>query len=252
MSKIEMCEKFESLDHPPRHGAESDLIRLAAVGTMANGIVRDFGNLMQIVRSAVRLIERKLDTSALDDVGPFIHGALQSVDRAAALSRQILGVSRTNNKSEQVVHIGSALVAIKVPILWTAGPSIHVDLAIGDDLPAVFCNVWEFENVVLNLVMNARGAMPNGGRLRVSVVRGDLKDGATVVLCATDTGFGMPPGAARPAFQPAFAPMPARRGSGSGLAKVSEFARRAGGSVRVESLSNRSTSVTLRLPAYSE
>jgi len=124
-----------------------------------------------------------------------------------------------------------------------------VELDLDQDLPAVFCCALEFESVVLNLVINAKDAMPNGGVLRVAAYCGDFDDGTTVVVRVTDTGCGMSAETARRAFQPLFTTKPVGRGTGLGLAMVSEFARRVGGSVQIESVVNCGTSVILRLPA---
>jgi signal transduction histidine kinase len=249
MGMIDMCNEFEPADRL-RHGRpESDVVRLAALGLMTSGIVHDFRNLMQVVSSAIHLIEQKLDQPALLDVAPFINGALQSVDRASALSRQLLGVSRKDNVVDEVVYLESVLTAMKLPICWAAGPDVRVGLDLDQDLPPVFCCAREFESVVLNLVINAKDAMPNGGAVRVAVYRGNFDDGAIVVVRVTDTGCGMSAETARRAFQPLFTTKPPGRGTGLGLAMVSDFARRVGGSVQIESAANCGTSVILRLPA---
>jgi two-component system NtrC family sensor kinase len=249
MGMIDMCNEFEPVDRP-RHGRpESDMIRLAAAGLMTSGIVHDFGNLLQVVSSAIRLIEKKLDRPALLDVAPFIDGALRSVDRANALSRQLLGDSRQENKLEEAVCLESVLAAMRPAICWAAGPDIRVELALDGEVPAVFCCAREFESAVLNLVINAKDAMPNGGVLRIAVGRGSFDGSSTVVVRVTDTGCGMSAETARRAFQPLFTTKPPGRGTGLGLAMVSNFARRAGGSVQIESAANCGTSVFLRLPA---
>jgi signal transduction histidine kinase len=241
-----MCDEFEPLSRPLDGCEDSEAIRLATL--MSNGVVHDFGNLMQVVSSAIRLIEQKLDPATLANVGPFIQGAAQSVERAIVLSRQILGITRPDHAHEEAACLKSALASIKHPICWMVGPGIRVELTVESDLPAVFCNVREFERVVLNLVINARDAMPNGGHLCISARRDVLKDRVIVVLCVTDTGCGMSPETARRAGQPLFTTKAAGRGSGLGLAMVSEFARHAGGSVQIESVENRGTWITLRLP----
>jgi signal transduction histidine kinase len=249
MGMIEMCNEFEAIDRPRHALPQSDMVRLAALGLMTSGIVHDFRNLMQVVSSAIHLIEQKLDQPALANVAPFISGALQSVDRATALSRQLLGVSRAENAHDEAVYLDAVLTSMKLPICWSAGADIRVELELDHDLPAVFCCAHEFESVILNLVINARDAMVNGGVLRIAAYRGNFEDGATVVMRVTDTGCGMSAETARRAFQPLFTTKPAGRGTGLGLAMVSEFARRVGGSVQIESAANCGTSVIMRLPA---
>jgi signal transduction histidine kinase len=249
MGVIDMCDEFGLIDRPRRGRPEAETVRLAAAGLMASGIVHDFRNLMQVISSAMRLIEKNLDRPALLDVAPFINGALQSVDRANALSRQLLGVSREESAPEEAVCLESVLAAMRLPICWSAGPDVRVELALDGDAAAVFCCAREFENVVLNLVINAKDAMPNGGALRIAVYRGSVDDGATVVVRVTDTGCGMSAETARRAFRPLFTTKSVGYGTGLGLAMVSDFARRVGGSVQIESAANRGTSIILRLPA---
>jgi signal transduction histidine kinase len=245
---IEMCNEFEPRDRPRSVRPEGDMVRLAALGLMASGVVHDLRNLMQVVSSAVHLIEQKLDQPTRMSVAPFISGALQSVDRATALSRQLLGVSRKDIAPDEAVYLDSVLSSMSLPIGWAAGPDIRVELDLEEGLAPVFCSAPEFENVVLNLVINAKDAMPNGGTLRVAC-RGNFDDGATVVVRVTDTGCGMSAETAERACQPLFTTKPPGDGTGLGLAMVSEFARRAGGSVQIESAANCGTAVILRLPA---
>jgi signal transduction histidine kinase len=244
-----MCSNLESFKRPLQGHAQSELVRLAALGMMTGGVVHDFANLMQVVSSAIRLIEQQLDLASRVEAEPFIRGALQSVDRATALTRQILGVSRGDGAHEDVVDLNVALASIEKPVCWTAGSEIRVELTVAADLPTVFCNVRELESAILNLVINARDAMPNGGCLRIAAFGGDFEDGATAVLRVTDTGCGMSPEIAQCAFQPFFTTKRVGRGNGFGLAMVSEFVRRVGGSVHIESAVNCGTSITLRLPA---
>src|SRR5271168_4739518 len=118
MGMIEMCNEFESRDrmHPGR--PESDMVRLAAIGLMTSGIVHDLRNLMQVVSSAIHLVEQKLDQPTRVSVAPFISGALQSVDRATALSWQLLGASRHENAIDEFVSLASVLSSMRLPISW--------------------------------------------------------------------------------------------------------------------------------------
>jgi signal transduction histidine kinase len=249
MGMIDMCDECEPVDRLRHPRPEADMVRLAALGLMTSGIAHDFRNLLQVVGSAIHLIEKKLDRTALGTVAPLINGALQSVDHATVLSGQLLGVSRKEIVFDEAVHLESVLTAMKLPVCWVTGPQIRVELDLGEDLPAVFCCAREFESVILNLVINAKDAMPDGGFLCLAVHCGDFDDGATVIVRVTDSGCGMSAETAKRAFQPLFTTKPVGRGTGLGLAMVSEFARRVGGSVQIESAENFGTSVILRLPA---
>ncbi|MEI9989871.1 MAG: ATP-binding protein [Rhizomicrobium sp.] len=146
------------------------------------------------------------------------------------------------------MHIDLALGALEQPIRWMAGDAIRVELDLDGDLPPVFCDVREFENAVLNLVVNAREAMPEGGELCIAASRGGLEDDAIVILRVTDTGRGMSPETAKRAFQPRFTTKAIGRGNGLGLAMVADFVRRVGGSAQIESTPRQGTSIVLRIP----
>lgn len=247
MGLVEMCDELQSADRSRPGVAECDMVRLAALGLMTSGVVHDFRNLMQVVSSAIHLIEQRLDRPAQAKVALLIEGALQSVDRATALSRQLLSVSRKDDAPEEAVRLGPVLASMTLPIGWAAGSDIRVEFDLEGDVPAVFCSAREFESAILNLVINAKDAMPNGGALRILARRDYFDDGSTVVVRVTDTGCGMSAETAQHALQPLFTTKPA--GTGLGLAMVNDFVRRAGGSVQIESAANCGTSVILRLPA---
>jgi signal transduction histidine kinase len=138
-----------------------------------------------------------------------------------------------------------------------AGPSIKVEFRLRDDVPRFVSNIKELENVILNLVINARDAMPDGGLLAVSVYAdastayNDEKPDSTsaqAVLCVSDTGCGMPADVIDQVFQPFFTTKPAGKGTGIGLATVSSFARKFGGSTEVRSTVGEGTSLFIRMP----
>lgn len=246
MNRIEVSDAFELLGGP--RCSNEEMQRLAAIGLMTSGIVHDFGNLVQVITSAVHLIELNLNQDAPVDLRALVREASDSVGRATALSRQIVGFSRAGNADSAMVYLGSVLSAIRNPIRWIAGPAIRVELSLDDNLPAVFCNVRELENVALNLVVNAKDAMPDGGHLSIAAYGADFEGGTTVVLRVTDTGCGMSSETARRAVQPFFTTKQA--GNGLGLALVNEFVRRVGGSLQIESAQGQGTSVILRFPGY--
>jgi signal transduction histidine kinase len=204
----------------------------------------DLRNQLQIVGSAVRLIARNLDPSDGDRLRAYIDGALISVDRASTLSQRILDRSRDDGAAE-VVQLHLVLAALRDVVLLAAGPSIAVAFIRAEEVPAVVCHRRDLENVILNLVANARDAMDGVGRLTLSIAC----DGDAALLRVTDTGCGMNPEVARRALTPFFTTKRDGGGTGLGLAMADEFARRAGGSIRIESVPGKGTSVILRLPA---
>ena len=240
---------------------DQDVMRLTTLGLMSAGIAHDLGNLLQVVNSAVRLIERRVDPRTSAELRPLTEGALEAIDRAACLSRRILDLTKSQGAVHEITFLDKTVSSLEGLIALTAGPSIVVDITAGDDVPAVICNARELENAILNLVINARDAMPDGGCLSVSVYREDGSESRNgrrgddypkAVLCITDTGCGIPPELAAEVFEPFVTTKPKDRGTGLGLAMVSDFARRAGGSAEIDSEVGEGTTVTLRLPGCGE
>ncbi len=233
------------------------MMRLATLGLMTTGIAHDLGNLLQVIGSAVRLIERNVDPATGEELRPLTQGALASVDRAASLSRQILDLTSSQRALDEITYLDKIVASLRGLISLTVGPSIVVEITSEADVPAVICNTRELENAILNLVINARDAMPDGGCLTLSIHRegGGRPRPSTqgaeypkAVLCVADTGSGISPAIASQVFEPFFTTKPRERGTGLGLAMVSDFARRWGGSAEIESRVGEGTSVTLRLP----
>jgi len=235
-----------------------DLKRLARFGLRTAGARHDLGNLLQAIASAVRLIQRRPDHATRDELHRLTDAALKAVDRAGALNRQVhelAGIEAANNAT---TDLGATLLGIKGLISLAAGSGISTELRLNPDVPAVTCNVHELENVILNLVVNARDAMPLGGRLvlatfqvcgRAAAEGGESSTCVQAVLQVTDTGCGMSTNDANQAFRPFFTTKGAKRGTGLGLALVRDFAQRAGGTAEIQSAPGHGTSVFLRLPA---
>jgi signal transduction histidine kinase len=250
--------------HSPRaHGAElsdlladPDILRLTALGLKTMEVAHDLGNLLQVVGSAVRLIDRNVAPTASAELRFFIAGALSSVERAATLSRRILARSRPKGVTNEVTYLDEVLIDIQQMIALAAGPDVTLEIVSSDDVPAVACDKRDLENVILNLVINARDAMDGKGHLRLSLDRenhgrsGDFGlRRPDVILKVRDTGCGMRPEVAAQVFRPFFTTKANGAGTGLGLAMVNEFARRLDGSVSLESELGRGTTMILRMPS---
>jgi signal transduction histidine kinase len=146
------------------------------------------------------------------------------------------------------VHLGKMLARLNTSLHWALGASNELVIAVAPDLPPIYCPESELENVVLNLVINARDAMPTGGRVTIEAVRGARSN---VILRVHDTGVGMDIGVAAKAFDPHFTTKNATAGTGLGLAKVAAFARSIKGSARIEHTSASGTTMALYLPIAS-
>lgn len=229
----------------------SDPLRLVALGLMTAGITHDLGNVIQVVASAIRLIDRNLGETADIRLRPIMTEALASVDRASVLTRRILGFAKSEDPMTEVMNVGVALTSLKDLLRWTAGPAVQFQLDIGEDLPAIACDPHEFGNAILNLIINARDAMAEGGRLTVSVDRKEKSDAGQEVyleLRVRDDGCGMEPETVKRAFDPFFSTKEKTRGTGLGLAMVKSFAQRLNGTVEIDSARGSGTVITMRVP----
>jgi signal transduction histidine kinase len=146
------------------------------------------------------------------------------------------------------VDIGKVLARLNAALRWALGASNELLIAVASDLPPIYCLESELENVVLNLVINARDAMPTSGRVTIEATRGAR---SSVILRVHDTGVGMDIGVATKAFEPYFTTKSAATGTGLGLAKVAAFARSLEGSARIEHTSASGTTMALHLPIAS-
>jgi len=209
-----------------------------------NGIVHDIRNVLQVLLSGLTVAQDRIVGGRAGEV-PEILGELgEAVDRANALLRQ-LRIPPSPEKRKSAVSVGKMLARLDTSLRWALGASNELVIAVVSDLPAIYCLESELENVILNLVINARDAMPAAGRVTIEAVRGA---GSNVVLRVHDTGVGMDIGVAAKAFDPYFTTKSATTGTGLGLAKVAAFARSIKGSARIEHTSASGTTMALYLP----
>jgi signal transduction histidine kinase len=231
-----------------------DHASFSAARLAAMEVAHDLGNLLQMIGSAIRVIDRDLAAAPRPGLVPIIGGALASVDRATILSRRILDADRPWPSAREVAQLDVVISEMLDRIALAAGPDVQIELEFGAGIPAVACGRDELENVILNLVVNARDAMDAAGRLKLSVTYTPPADATIaasrdVVLRVGDTGCGMPPSVAAQAFRPFFTTKGDDRGTGLGLAIVGAFVARLGGSADIASAVGTGTIVTLRLPA---
>ena len=218
--------------------------RMEAVGQLAGGIAHDFNNLLAAIRNSVQLALYDLPENA--GTRTDLESALGAADRAAGLTRQLLAFSRRQTRATECIDL-SALVRELLPLLSTSLPTnVVVELDIDATEARVIADRSQLEQVILNLVLNARDAMPDGGRLRVSVSVNAM-DGHSL-LTVTDTGTGMDDATLARIFEPFFTTKALGSGTGLGLSVVYGVITQAGGSVRVESAPGHGTTMHITLP----
>jgi signal transduction histidine kinase len=215
--------------------------RLTSAGLMSAGIAHDLGNLMQIIEAGMRGMERRFghETSPeLRFLGQEVRGAAA---RASVLTRRMLDYARDGGEPAAEVDVGAVVAQMRALIGWAAGPSVQVIVEIESGLPATPCVRSDLESAIINLVINARQAMPEGGALTLSV----CGHGGDVMLRVVDTGCGMSPEAVRRACEPFVTSRSESGGCGLGLAIVSAFVRSVRGAIRIESAVGRGTAIML-------
>ena len=224
--------------------------KMETIGRCVGEFAHDFNNLLTVI---IGNLDRASHTAAPGTRAfAYLANATLATERAASLVGDILAFSRGQAAISRLVDIDNLVVAMR-PLIASVSAGCAVDLEIG-------CGGWlcradanQLENAVLNLVLNARDAMPDGGRLTVTTFAAGAGDGLEptgdrVGLMVTDTGVGMEPHIVARAFDPFFTTKPAGRGTGLGLAQIAGFASRTAGCVRIDSIPGTGTRVTLLLP----
>ncbi|QKH38778.1 GAF domain-containing protein [Achromobacter pestifer] len=235
--------------------------KMEAVGRLTGGIAHDFNNMLQGISGALYLVQRKVTAGAPEQALRFVDVAMDSANRAAHLTQRLLTFSRRQPIDPKPFCAASALQSMVALFHRYTGERVALRLDLQPELWTVCCDKNQFENAMLNLVINACDAMPNGGALTVGA-RNVAPDDRLLALCAgthsgqyvevsvTDVGCGMPPDVLAHAFDPFFTTKPMGQGTGLGLSMIYGFAKQAGGAASLESTVGEGTTVRLFLPRH--
>jgi PAS domain S-box-containing protein len=233
--------------------------KMEAVGQLTGGIAHDFNNILQGIGGGFELISRHLERGRLEQARHLLERCRESLDRAGGLTRRLLAFARRQRLEPKPVQPERLLQEMEDLIRRTMGPVVEVELKLRDGA-AVLCDPGELEGAVLNLCINARDAMPGGGRLTINTAElilrssdltaDEVKPGPYAVISVADTGIGMPPDVLERAFEPFFTTKPIGVGTGLGLSQIYGFARQSGGTVHLESVPKQGTTARLLLPAH--
>ena len=238
--------------------------KMEAVGQLTGGIAHDFNNMLQSIGGCLDLLERRIAQGHAEDAKRHVDAARQSVNRAAGLTHRMLAFARRQALQPRPVEPDELIRAMEELIRRTVGPAVEVELHLHDGVWSALCDPNQLESALLNLAINARDAMPGGGRLaiatadlhltRAELAAGEDQDGPEpgdyVEIAVTDTGTGMPPDVLARAFEPFFTTKPIGRGTGLGLSQLYGFVRQSGGVVRLESKLGQGTTVRMYLPRH--
>jgi PAS domain S-box-containing protein len=217
--------------------------RLETVGQLAGGIAHDFNNILAVILNYAHFVRSQLpeDDSLRDDLDQIRHAA----ERASELTRQLLIFGRRDASVPQTVDVNALVRATEVLLRRPLGEQVVLTTSLCEDRCFVKADPAQLENVLLNLVVNARDAMPGGGSIEIASAR----EGESVVVSVRDDGMGMEPDVAAHALEPFFTTKPKGAGTGLGLATVYGTVTAAGGEVQIESRPGAGTTVRLVLPA---
>ncbi|GLH76672.1 two-component system sensor histidine kinase/response regulator [Bradyrhizobium sp. SSBR45G] len=234
--------------------------KMEAVGQLTGGLAHDFNNLLTGISGALELLRIRISQSRYKDVDRYISVAQGAANRAAALTHRLLAFSRRQTLDPKATEVNQLVAGMTDLIRNTVGPSVTVSMSEAPDLWITLVDPNQLENALLNLCINARDAMPDGGQLRIATANCDVDDveafsyemqpGEYVRLSVSDTGSGMSDEVVKRAFDPFYTTKPLGQGTGLGLSMIYGFAKQSGGQVRIVSTLGEGTTMHLFLPRF--
>jgi PAS domain S-box-containing protein len=234
--------------------------KMEAVGQLTGGIAHDFNNLLAGISGSLELMQTRLAQGRLTDLDRYMTAAQGASKRAAALTHRLLAFSRRQTLDPKPTDVNALTHGMEELIRRTVGPAIHIEVVGAAGLWPALVDPPQLENALLNLCINARDAMPNGGRITIETANKwlderaarerDLPPGQYLSLCVSDTGTGMTPEVIARAFDPFFTTKPTGQGTGLGLSMIYGFARQSGGQVRIYSEVGQGTTMCIYLPRH--
>ncbi|HSQ98612.1 MAG TPA: PAS domain-containing protein [Sphingomicrobium sp.] len=236
--------------------------KMETVGQLSGGIAHDFNNLLQIIHGNLTLLQRALPAEE-DKWQRSVRNALTGTERAAALTQRLLAFSRRQPLDPKPLDVNRMIAEMIELLHRTLGETIAIETRFSDALPSALVDGNQLENAILNLAINARDAMPRGGRLEISTtlaeldaaaakLQPDASPGRYICITVRDTGEGMSPEVLSRAVEPFFSTKEVGQGTGLGLSMVYGFAKQSGGHLVLQSVEGEGTSVQMFVPASSQ
>ncbi|RPE81431.1 ATP-binding protein [Vulcaniibacterium tengchongense] len=234
--------------------------KMEAIGHLTGGIAHDFNNLLTVVIGNIESIQRHLGAGAPERLRRSAENAMQGALRAATLTQRLLAFSRRQPLEPRPTDLNRLVSGMSELLRRTLGEGIQVRTLLGDGLWPVEIDPNQLESALLNLAINARDAMPDGGRLTIATANAvldapgageaDARPGRYVVVAVSDTGVGMPKHVSERAFEPFFTTKPTGHGTGLGLSQVYGFVKQSGGHVSLCSEPGAGTTIEIYLPCF--
>jgi len=234
--------------------------KMEAVGQLTGGLAHDFNNLLAGISGSLELMQARIGQGRLGDLDRYMTVAQGATKRAAALTHRLLAFSRRQTLTPKPTNVNGLIAGMEELIRRTIGPQVALEVVGAASLWPALIDPGQLENALLNLCINARDAMPDGGRItietankwldRPTAVKHDVPEGQYLSVCVTDTGTGMPPEVVARVFEPFFTTKPIGQGTGLGLSMIHGFAKQSGGQVRIYSEVGQGTTVCLYMPRH--
>ncbi len=234
--------------------------KMEAVGQLTGGLAHDFNNLLAGISGSLELMQLRVRQGRLGDLDRYMAAAQGAAKRAAALTHRLLAFSRRQTLDPRPTDVNRLCSGMQELIQRTVGPAIPVEFVGASGLWPALVDPSQLENALLNLCINARDAMPDGGRITVETGNKrlderaarqlDMPEGQYTTMSVSDTGTGMPPDVIARVFEPFFTTKPIGEGTGLGLSMIYGFAQQSGGQVRVYSEVGQGTTVSIYLPRH--
>ena len=235
--------------------------KMEAVGQLTGGIAHDFNNLLAGIVGSLDLMQTRIAQGRTENVERYAKAAMSSAQRAAALTHRLLAFARRQPLDPKPVNANQLIASMEDLLRRTIGPLHALEIVTAGGLWTTLCDPNQLESAILNLAINARDAMPDGGKLIIETANGylddayaaaqpELRSGQYVAICITDTGTGMPPDVIERVFEPFFTTKPLGQGTGLGLSMVYGFAKQSEGHVRIYSEVGQGTTIRIYLPRY--
>jgi len=234
--------------------------KMEAIGQLTGGIAHDFNNLLTGILGSLEMLQARVRQNRLAEAGRYVEAAVNSANRAAALTHRLLAFARRQPLDPRPLDVNKLVASMEDLLRRSIGEAVAMEFSPAPALWLTFCDRNQLETVLLNLAINARDAMPGGGKLVIGTRNTeidevasrylDLKPGEYVCMTVADTGSGMTPDVIARAFDPFFTTKPIGQGTGLGLSMVYGFAKQSGGHVRIESALGHGATVELYLPRH--
>jgi PAS domain S-box-containing protein len=234
--------------------------KMEAVGQLTGGLAHDFNNLLTGIIGSLELLDTRIQQGRLKELDRYISAAQGAATRAAALTHRLLAFSRRQTLDPKPTDVNSLVAGMEELIRRTVGPSVEIEVIGAAGLWPTRVDPSQLENALLNLCINARDALPDGGRLTIETANRwldqraarerELQPGHYISLCVSDTGSGMTPDVIAKAFDPFFTTKPLGQGTGLGLSMIYGFVRQSGGQARIYSEVGQGTMVCIYLPRH--